>query len=207
MADESNPRIKPILPPDWNATIRDAVSAFPTGRDFILNNWQTGEARGMNGVGAILNHPPLAKAFLTFNNHIAKDNTLTKRDCELAILRVSWLRKSEYEYQQHVILGLRAGLTELEISRIGIGSKAPEWGAQDACLLRAAEELIEKACIQSDTWNELRQFYSEEQTIDLVFTVGCYEVLAMAFKSFHVEFEPSLEPMSTEDKNIMYQQI
>ncbi|MEE2732082.1 MAG: carboxymuconolactone decarboxylase family protein [Pseudomonadota bacterium] len=184
--------------------MHDAVSAFPAGRDFILNNWEQGEARGMNGVGAMLNHPALARAFLTFNNHIAKDNTLAKRICELLILRVSWLRQSEYEFQQHVVLGLRAGLTEAEIAAIQDGPGAAIWNEVDANLLRAADDLVRDACISTTTWRALSNEFSTEQMIDIVFTVGCYEVLAMAFKSFGVPFEACLDPMAPEVRASMF---
>ena len=205
MSEESLPRITPLLPPTWNESVHDAVSAFPAGRDFILNNWEQGEARGMNGVGAILNHPALAKAFLTYNNHVAKDNTLSKRICELLILRVSWLRKSEYEFQQHVILGLRAGLTEAEITMIQEGPAATGWSDGDANLIKAADELVKDACVSKETWYELQKEFNTEQLIDIVFTVGCYEVLAMAFKSFGVPFESCLEPMAPEVRARMFE--
>ncbi len=205
MSDETTTRIPPILPPDWHSTVYEAVSAFPASRDFVLNNWESGDARGMNGLGAILNHPPLAKAFLTFNNHVAMTNSLPKRICELLILRISWLRRAEYEFQQHVILGLRAGLTDAEIERIQQGPDAEGWNATDETLLRAADELVKDACVSPTSWAALSQEFTVEQLMDMVFTVGCYEVLAMAFKSFGVPFEASLEPMSEEVKARMYQ--
>lgn len=194
----NEPRIPPLLPADWDDAAYDAMGAFPASRDFVLNNWQSGEARGMNGLGAIANHRALSKAFLTFNNHVATANTVSKRIREILILRLSWLRQAEYEFQQHVILGLRAGLTETEIEQIQEGPNASGWDPLDAVLVRAADELVADACIQDATWTRLSEHFSQEQMIDIVFTVGCYEVLAMAFKSFAVPFESSLEPLSAE---------
>lgn len=205
MTTETLPRIEPVAPKEWTDEIYDAASAFPASRDFVLDNWEHGEARGMNGLGAILNHPSLAKGFLTFNNHVAKENTLSKRECEILILRASWLRKSEYEFQQHVILGLRAGITESEIEAIQIGADAPNWQPIDALLIKAADGLIENASIDQQTWLELAKHYNKHQLMDIVFTVGCYEVLAMAFKSFQVPFEDCLEPMSEDTKARMYE--
>lgn len=204
MTNESAPRIPPLLPPDWDAPALDAASVFPTSRDYVLNNWKSGEARGMNGFGVILQHRALAKAFLTFNNHVAMASTVSKRIRELLILRVSWLRRAEYEYQQHVILGLRAGLTETEIERIQQGPDANGWDPVDADLVRAADELLADASIQDDTWARLAQHFTHEQLIDIVFAVGCYEVLAMAFKSFAVPFESTLPPMSPEARARMH---
>lgn len=197
------PRIPPLHPADWDQAAYEAMGAFPASRDFVLNNWQSGEARGMNGLGAIANHRALSKAFLTFNNHVATASSLSKRIRELLILRVSWLRHAEYEFQQHVILGLRAGLTETEIEQIQEGPNATGWDPLDAELVRAVDELVADACIKDETWAKLSKHFNQEQMIDIVFAVGCYEVLAMAFKSFAVPFESSLEPMSEEAKSRM----
>src|SRR5688500_17294667 len=63
-------RIDPLLPADWKPEIHDAVSVFPTARDFVLSRFKEPGARGMHGIGVLLQHPALAKAFLTFNNHV-----------------------------------------------------------------------------------------------------------------------------------------
>jgi alkylhydroperoxidase family enzyme len=201
MHHESAPRIPPILPPDWDAGILDALSAFPSGRDFVLKAWSEAGAhgaRGMHGLGAMLHHPALAKAFLAFNFHVASAATVSKRIRELLILRISWLRGAEYEFIQHRVLGLRAGLTEADIERIQLGPDAPGWDAVDAELVRAVDELVADACIGDRTWARLAQHFDRNQLMDIVFAVGCYEVLAMVFKSFKVPLEPGVEPLTPE---------
>src|SRR3546814_18230943 len=102
-----------------------------------------------------MQHPALAKAFLTFNNHVATASTVTARVRELVILRISWLRRAEYEFIQHVILGRRAGLSDIEIERIQIGADAPGWAPLDAALLPAVAELHADACIGAAPWHRL----------------------------------------------------
>jgi hypothetical protein len=133
---EPTPRISPVLPSDWNAAEYAALSAFPSGRDFVLARWQTGGAQGMHGLGTMLRHPALAKAFLTFNNHIATASSVSKRIRELLILRIGWLRRSEYEFVQHLLLGQRAGLSAAELERVQSGPDAPGWDPADADLIR-----------------------------------------------------------------------
>lgn len=79
MPDDFAPRVPPVSPADWDATLLDAAGSFPSGRDFVLSHWSSGDARGMHAMGVLLRHPPLAKAFLTFNNHIAMVSTVSKR--------------------------------------------------------------------------------------------------------------------------------
>jgi 4-carboxymuconolactone decarboxylase len=206
MSNEMAPRLLPVLPDQWQGAALDAVSAFPSGRDYVQSMWPAELANGANGLSTMLNHPPLAKAFLTFNHHVSITSSLSKRVREILILRIGWLRKAEYEWLQHVILGRRAGLTDEDIERITLGPDAPGWEPGDADLVRAVDELYSKACIQEATWTRLSAVFSPQQLIDLIFCVGCYEILAMAFNSWSVACEASLTPMEPALKSRMLAQ-
>jgi 4-carboxymuconolactone decarboxylase len=195
MQNEISPRVVPVLPPDWSPAVLDALSAFPSGRDFVLSTHEKGGARGMHGLGVMLAYPALAKAFLTFNNHVAVASSISRRVREILILRISWLRRAEYEFIQHVVLGLRAGLSQAEIERIQRGPDAPGWESVDADLVRAVDELHADACISDATWARLSIYFNQAQMMDIVFAVGCYDLLAMVFKTFGVQLEPGVEPL------------
>jgi alkylhydroperoxidase family enzyme len=198
--------ISPVLPSAWDEPIYDALSAFPSGRDFVLARWQTGSAQGMHGLGAMVRHPALAKAFLTFNNHVATASTVSKRIRELLILRIGWLRRSEYEFVQHLILGRRAGLTDAELERVQFGPDAPGWGEEDADLLRAVDELHAGACIKDETWARLSARFDTAQLLDIIFAVGCYDLLAMVFNTARLAVEPGVEPLDPAVRARMYAQ-
>jgi 4-carboxymuconolactone decarboxylase len=208
MSDEITPRVAPLLPPDWSDAVHDALSAFPSGRDFVLNGWKKGEPgiRGMHGLGLTLHYPALAKAFLTFNNHVAINSTISRRIREILILRISWLRRAEYEFIQHVVLGRRAGLTDEDIQRITHGPDAAGWEPIDADLVRAVDELHQHARIQNATWDRLSAHFDTNQLMDLVFAVGCYDLLAMVFKTFDAQLEPGVEPLDAATRARMYAQ-
>jgi 4-carboxymuconolactone decarboxylase len=197
MHDESTPRITPLLPSDWDEGILDALGAFPRGLEFVLSRWKAGgvDARGMHVLGTFARHPALAKAFLTFNDHVGGASTLSARVRELAILRISWLRHAEYEFVQHVILGKRAGLSAEEVERLQQGADAPGWEPVDADILRATEELHTHSRILPGTWDRLGARFDTAQLMDLVFLVGCYDVLAMALQSFQTQLEPGVAPL------------
>lgn len=187
--------------------MHDAVSAFPSGRDFVLSRFEEeGGARGMHGLGVMLHHPALAKAFLTFNNHVATASTVSKRIRELLILRISWLRRSEYEFVQHVVLGRNAGLTDAELERVQLGPDAPGWDPLDADLVRCVDELHRDARIADATWMRLSAYFSAEQLMDIVFAVGCYDLLAKVFKTFGVQLEPGVDGLEPAARARMHAQ-
>ncbi len=205
MQDENNTRMSPLLPPDWSDEILDALGAFPSGLQFVLSRWEDGgeDARGMYTLGSLAHYPALAKAFLTFNRHVAQGSTLTARERELLILRISWLRHSEYEFVQHAILGRRAGLTDEEIERVQAGPDAPQWNSEDAALVRVADDLHTHTRISDTTWAALVPRYDTQQIMDMVFLVGCYNVLAMALGSFDIPLEPGVEGFDSQTRERM----
>lgn len=208
MPDEITPRVAPRLPPEWDEAVYDAVGAFPNGRDFVLSGWKAGGqgVRGMHGIGIMLHYPALAKAFLTYNNHVATGSSISRRIRELLILRIGWLRKAEYEFIQHVVLGRKAGVTEAEIELVTLGPDAKGWDPIDADLIRAVDELHVYACIQNATYARLAENFTEAQLMDIVFCVGCYDVLAMVFKTFGAQLEPGVEELDPAIRTRMHAQ-
>jgi len=71
-------------------------------------------------------------------------------------------------------------------------------------LVRAVDELHADACISEATYGRLAAHFNAQQLLDLVFTVGCYDVLAMAFKSFAVALEPGTTPLDAAVRARMY---
>ena len=87
------------------------------------------------------------------------------------------------------------GITDEEIARIAAGPDAEGWSAEDAALLRAADELHADSRIGDTTWAELAARYDEQQLIELCMVVGQYHLVAFTLNSLGVEPEPGLPEM------------
>jgi alkylhydroperoxidase family enzyme len=150
--------------------------------------------KGHNVLGTLALHPALATAYHTFNGHILFATTLTVRQRELLVLRVAHRRDATYEWAQHAVLAADADITADEVERIRRPSvtEADGWSPLDAAVLRAADELIDDARIADDTWAALATDLDPQQMLDLIFTVGAYDVLAMALRSFDVPLDDDL---------------
>jgi len=149
--------------------------------------------KGLNVLGTFARHPALAQAFHTFNGHVLFATTLSPRQRELLVLRVAVLRDCAYEWAQHVLLAADAGLTPDEIARSAVGPDAEGWSPLDRALVRATDELVNDAVVGDETWNALAAELDEQQLMDVVFTVGAYDLLAMALMSFGVETDGDLQ--------------
>ena len=174
----SQPRITPLTADEWTDEQRDSLEA------------RSREGRVYNVVGTLARHWEAAKKFQVWAYHImGETSTLVPRERELLILRIGWLCQAEYEWGQHVIFGREAGLTDEEIARIKEGPNADGWDPFDATLLRAADELHADAFISDKTWAALSERYTTQQLMDVVFTVGQYNMVSMALNSFGVQLD------------------
>ena len=148
--------------------------------------------KGLHVLGTLAQHPELTTAFHTLTGHVLFGSTITPRQRELLVLRVAAIRQSDYEWKQHAVLGADVGLSDDEIARIAEGPDADDWPAIDAAMVRAVDELLADAKISDTTWTTLAEELDVHQLMDLVFTVGAYDALAMAFRSFGVELDEDL---------------
>jgi alkylhydroperoxidase family enzyme len=145
----------------------------------------------------LAHHPKLLKRWLVFGNHVLSKSSLLPRDRELAILRVGWLCRAEYEWGQHVLVGETAGLTGEEIQRITCGPEADGWGTRERAVLRAVDELHGDSFIGDRTWSELAAHFDTRQLLDLVFTVGQYTLVSMALNTLGVQLDERLPGFPT----------
>ena len=172
----SSPRIDRVEKP---YTAAEAAILSPRERNGeVLGVWST-----------CANAPRLCNAWLEFTDYLLRESSLPIRDRELLILRIGYLNQGAYEWAAHRGLALSVGISEDELKDITIGSSADSWSEWDSALLKAAEELHEAALVSEETWATLSRQYDKRQMMEVVFTVGQYNLVAMYLNSLGVQFE------------------
>ena len=174
----SEPRIAPLPESEWTEEQRELMEPKRRRDGSVMNIYRT-----------IVRHPALYKPRTELGNYLLQNSTLPVREREILILRIAWLCRSEYEWGQHHRVGLRAGLTEQEITRIIEGPDAEGWDDFDRALVRSVDELFADTIISDATWAALSERYGTKQLVDLVYTIGKYNMTAMALNTFGVQLE------------------
>jgi alkylhydroperoxidase family enzyme len=177
----AHPRIPPVPRDEWTAEQRAILEPLERQRR-LYNVFMT-----------MANHPDLARDWLTFADHVLRRCTLPRRDREILILRIGWLCGAEYEWAQHTRIGKAVGLTDDDLRRIQQGPDAADANEHDRLLLKAVDELRVDSFLCDATWRALAKTYDTKQMMDLVFTVGQYNLVSMALNTFGVQLDPGLE--------------
>jgi alkylhydroperoxidase family enzyme len=173
-------RIPPLPPEERDEAVRQLLATVVVGGE------------DANIFTTLARHPGLLRKWLPFGGKLFA-GAISARERELLILRTGWNCRAEYEWAQHVPMGLAAGLTQDEVDRIPAGPDAAGWDGFDAVLLRAADELHRDYRISDHTWDELCGRYDERQLIELPMLVGQYHLVAMTLNSLGVELDHGLK--------------
>ena len=182
----TTPRVSPLPESEWNDETRDLMESLRRDGQ-VYNIFRT-----------LARHPQLLKRWLVFGSHILSKSTLPAREREIAILRMGWLCRAEYEWGHHVAIGKNAGLSADDIERVRKGPDAPGLDSFESTLLLAVDELHADSFIGDSTWRTLARRYTIEQLMDLLFTVGQYKLVSMALNSLGVQLEEGFEGFHNE---------
>ncbi|TMK67245.1 MAG: carboxymuconolactone decarboxylase family protein [Actinobacteria bacterium] len=191
MSAPSGPRLAPITSERWDDDVRAALSAGfgPGAADRLLADPETPLP---NVLGTMMNHPRLLAHWLAFNGKLLRDPAIDARLRELMILRVGWRTRANYEWLQHVRIARGLGITTAEIEAITREYDPDLWAPLEPDLLAATDQLLDRYRIDDDTWARLAKQLDEQQLMEVVWVVGTYTVLAMAFNSFGIQLDPDL---------------
>jgi alkylhydroperoxidase family enzyme len=164
---------------EWDERTREALSSLipaeranPTGAGNVLST--------------MVRHPDLTRAYLPFNAYLLRDSTLSARIREVALLRVVRRADCGYLWSHHQPLAARAGLSAEDVDAIRSGDCSEPL---DRMVVQAVDDLVTQHTVTASTWDELGRAFSDEQRMDLVFTIGGYFLLAIAVNTFGVQEE------------------
>ncbi|GAM30568.1 hypothetical protein P23_1071 [Acinetobacter calcoaceticus] len=141
----------------------------------------------------LLINPRMMQGVLFFSSKLMPYGELPRRDTELVILRVGWNCRARYEWGQHVDIGMRAGLTPIEIARIPHGAEADGWLPKQHILLKACDEFHSERMISDLTWNQLAEHYDQRLLLELLMLIGYYEGLAGVLNSAGLPLDTGIE--------------
>jgi 4-carboxymuconolactone decarboxylase len=172
-------RLTPLPADEWDDRSRRAIASLIPA-----------ERANPKGAGNILStlvrHPDLTRAYLPFNTYLLNGSTLSARTREVALLRAVRRRDCDYLWSHHLPIAHRAGLSDDEIEAIAVGTLADD---ADQSVLVAVDDLVDTGTVATPTWDALGRHFTDDQRMDLVFTIGGYCLLAMAVNAFGIEEE------------------
>ncbi|MEU5339708.1 carboxymuconolactone decarboxylase family protein [Streptomyces sp. NPDC020766] len=191
------PRLQPVDEADLQEKTLASLAPYRDQDGRIYTIWAT-----------LAHHEDALRRYLVFSNHVLGKNTLPLTSRELMILRIAARARATYEWDQHVRIARRAGLTDAAILDAATGT----WEGLDELdqvLLAATDSLIDRQGVDDELWSRLESHLGVEQIIDVLYTVGQYLTIATVINTLGVRTEgelaldlPRVEPAAQKEVSI-----
>jgi alkylhydroperoxidase family enzyme len=129
-------------------------------------------------------------AWLRLGNRILTGMNLPADLREIAILAIARATGSVYEWTQHVVIGRACGMTEAQIAALEADrADDPSLGEAGRLAVRAAREAARDHQVSTETLNALRHLIGDEQTVEMIHTIGFYTSVAIFLKTTGVDVD------------------
>ncbi|WP_213287874.1 carboxymuconolactone decarboxylase family protein [Bradyrhizobium sp. sGM-13] len=127
---------------------------------------------------------------MRFANSILHRQKLSHVNRELLILQVAQWEHGEYEWRQHVALGV--GVTQRQIDCIEQGKyEDAAFNAAEQALLAFGREVIENVRVAEPVFAAMRRHFSEQEIVESILAIGFYMTMARLTEATEVDLDPA----------------
>lgn len=185
--DGTQPLLAPLTAEEWGDDEYSAFGALlglPGEKVPRAGSGHAADPLEFDIIGLLARHPKMARRFLTFNGWLLQRGELSARLRELAILRVALTRRSAFFWGEHVKVATEGGVPDDDIDRLAKGGNG--FTGSDRLVLDATDELLSHGHASEATWRRLTEELGTHQAMELIFVVGTYTMLAMAFDTWRL---------------------
>ncbi len=129
----------------------------------------------------------LFRGWLFFSGKLMPGGRISRKETELVINRVAFLRDCGYEMDHHGRIGRRFGVDEQLLAQVREGPDALGLSERHRTILTATDELLGTKNLSDATWTALAGEFDERQLIEFLLLVGQYDGLATTIHTLRVE--------------------
>ncbi len=139
----------------------------------------------------LANADTMMEPALRFGGAILSKQQLGADLRELVILLVAELEGGEYEWNQHVPIGLRCGNTQAQINALAARRfDDPAFNAREKALVAFAKEVIEDVKASEESLAEAQKHFSPKEIVEIILTCGFYMTMARLTETTRTDIDP-----------------
>lgn len=157
----------------------------------IFQKIEDNGAKILNLYKVAAHSPKVFLNFIRLGNSIIGRMELPPKLREIVILRVARLTGSEYEWAQHAPVALQVGVSQKQLDAISDWKNSAEFNNKERAVLQYTDEVARQVKVTDQTFNTLKNFFSEQLIVELTMTIGYYEMVARLLVPLQVEVDES----------------
>ncbi|MEN0106498.1 MAG: carboxymuconolactone decarboxylase family protein [Pseudomonas sp.] len=139
------------------------------------------------------NAPVSLQGFLQLAGSILLQSEFDARKREIAVLRIGKVTNSRYEWEQHVLIAKRLGLTQEEIDKIGADGPVQGLDEESLLICRVAEEISLNVRLSDEALQAILDLYGTRKATELILCCSYFNMVSRFLESTRVELDADLQ--------------
>ena len=145
----------------------------------------------LNIMKMLVNAETCFRPFLQFGSALLSRQQLDPALREIVILQVAHIEGGEYEWVQHVPIGIAVGVTQAQIDAIKANRfDADCFSDRDRATMKLVVEVVNNVRASEDSVRGLAKFLSPREMVEVMLTIGNYMMAARWTETMRVEIDP-----------------
>ena len=162
--------------------VYEAITAGPRARGPQVFPLTDDSGRLEGPFNALLLSPGIGSVLQELGGAIRFRSSLSNRAREIAILELAALRRSDFEWYSHALLGRQAGLTEAELSALRTGEASPSFDRIESLVRELVRALARDRDVQQSMMDEAEALLGSSTIMELIALVGYYDLVALSLR-------------------------
>ena len=175
------------------ARVEYAVAADGSGGDpslaALLDRVVAERGSLLNLYRMLLNSPPIAGGWLEIANAVRYRASLDGHSRELAICRVGQLNGATYEWEHHVPIARREGISEAQIEALAQWSSSELFDPRERAVLAYADAMTREVAVLDDVFEAVRGQFDRRELVELTITIAFYNMVSRVLVALGVDLE------------------
>lgn len=129
---------------------------------------------------------------------VTAESKVSIKHKQLAYLATSRFNKCEYCLARHAVAGLKAGLRDANVNALyqeGDLASNPSFDDREKAIIQFAEALTRDATVHPDTFDAIRKFFSDEEIVELTYSVAVANMFNRLASGLGIELEPEFKQL------------
>lgn len=131
----------------------------------------------------------MAPAFYEMSDAIRHNSSVADALKELAIIRTGWRYQARYEIHHHTRLALQAGLPQSVVDVALSEQDETQLPTPYSEVLWLTDTILDKNVLDASAVQRARALLTDNQIMDLIFTVGFYQTVCCFLNTTDVDIE------------------
>lgn len=161
----------------------------------VVNEIASGPRGGVRGPFiALIHNPELTRRVQALGEHLRFGTSFSDDLTEIAVLATARHWTCQNEWVPHAKFAQKAGLPDAVIEAIAIGAPPPGLTADQALVLRFAEETLRLGQPAASTYDDAQARFGRAGVLDLLALCGYYTMLAMVLNTAQLPLADGVPP-------------